>query len=176
MQSAISNFTTKNSKISTGLTLKNFSAKRDSGLSRFALDSVISPWTSMVRPTDGLNSVGVHEFDKLVNTSVLISWIIHASRIASRAPTWQKNTDLQIYHPTDRGRSAEWLKGSDLYLSVNILNDRPQADNWRPQGLWANLGIPTPRGNKRTQTSTHYDPCTPPRPKRFYSSHCCSQF
>ena len=39
------------------------------------------------RPTDGLNPVGVHEFDKLhvVNTSVLISWIIHDSRISSRA-------------------------------------------------------------------------------------------
>ena len=38
LQSAISNFTTK---ISTGLSLKFFSAKRDSGLSRFALDSVV---------------------------------------------------------------------------------------------------------------------------------------
>ena len=37
LQSAISNFTTK---ISTSLTLKIFSAKRESGFSCFALDSV----------------------------------------------------------------------------------------------------------------------------------------
>ena len=39
LQSAISNFTTK---ISTGLSLNFFSAKRESGLSCFALDSVVS--------------------------------------------------------------------------------------------------------------------------------------